>query len=237
MVRPLVLVFALLLVFSTAAAWSLPINGFNEIVNPDFATGTTLGWQTGTDIVVAMDGPDHGYAATCKQPGGDLWLRQIVDDSLSPGWIPSGNAKYLDLMADVTWSGFTASDASVSFRLDWWAESYNEVNDPTKLPHYLGGPGEADPALGYFVGDWVTVSLAQYAALDWQTVNPFNRILLPVQPRWVSVEMTYVQPAGVSVWVDNVTLTGQCVPEPSGLLALFGGIAPLVIGTRFIRRK
>ncbi len=237
MVRPLVLLFVLLLAFSTAAAWSLPLNGYNEIINPDFATGTSQGWQTGADIVVAMDGPEHGYAATCKKPGGDLWLRQIVDDSLSPGWIPTGNAKYLDLMADVTWSGFVASDASISFRLDWWDESYNAECNPTLLPYYFGGPRDADPTLGYYVSDWVTVSLAQYTALDWQTVNPFNRVLLPIQPRWVSVEMTFVQPNGVSVWVDNVTLTGQCVPEPSGLLALFGGIAPLLLGVRSIRRK
>lgn len=235
-VRTLALVFVTLLVFSAAAAWSLPLNDYNEIVNPDFATGTSQGWQTGADIVVAMDGPDHGYAATCKCPGGDLWLRQIVDDSLSPGWIPTGNAKYLDLTADVTWSGFTPSNALISFRLDWWAESYNQVNDPTTLPYYSGGPRDADPALGYYVSEWVTVPLAQFAALDWQTVNPFNRILLPIQPRWVSVEATYVQPSGVSVWLDDVTLTGQCVPEPSSLLALIGGMVPLALG-RFIRRE
>ncbi|MBP6965591.1 MAG: hypothetical protein KBC96_14435 [Armatimonadetes bacterium] len=236
MVRGFKLVFALALVLSSAA-WSLPLNGYNEIVNPGFGTGNLQGWQAGADIIVAMDGPEHGYAATCKRPGGDLWLRQIVDDSLSPGWLPNGTAKYLDLTADVTWSGWLAQNASVSFRLDWWDERYNAESNPTLLPYYLGGPRDADPQLGYFVSDWVTISLANYAALDWQTVNPFDRILLPIQPRWVSVEAVYVQPDGVGVWLDNVNLTGQCVPEPSGIALLLGGIAPIALGGRLIRRK
>ena len=234
--KSLAILFTALLLLAATAAWSLPLNGYNEIVNPGFETGTLYGWQTGGDIVVGIDGPDNGYAATCKTPGGDLWLRQIVDDSLSPDWLPNGNAKYLDLMAQVAWSGWLPQDASVSFRLDWWDERYNGECNPTLLPYYFGAPPAAgDPALGYYVSDWVTVPLAGVPALSWQTVNPFNQILLPIQPKWVSVEVTFVQPNGVSVWLDNVNLTGKCVPEPSGLLLLLGGVAPFAF--RFVRRK
>ncbi len=231
------IVLTVLLLVSATAAWSLPLNGYNELINPGFETGDLTGWQAGADIEVAIDGT-NGLSATCKNPDGDLWLRQIADDSLSPGWLPNGTAKYIDLMAEITWSGFVPQDSSVSFRLDWWDERYNGECNPTLLPYYFGQPPAAgDPALGYYVSEWVTIPLAGAPALQWQVVNPFNRILLPIQPRWVSVEMTYVQPAGVSVWVDNVNLTGQCVPEPSSLLVLLGGIAPLAFGRRFIRRR
>lgn len=210
---------------------------YNEVINGDFSTGDLSFWQHGVDIAVATDGPDNGYAATCKNPGGDLWLRQVVDDSLSPLWNWNMHQKLVDVTAQITWSGWVPADAAVSFRLDWWSEAYNQVTDPTTLPYYNPPLVSAsDPAQGYYVSDWVTYNLAQYPALQWVTVNPFAEVLLPIQPRWVSIEVMYVQPTGVSVWLDNVTLTGECVPEPSGLLALLGGCGVLFGGFKLRRR-
>ena len=238
MKRLLTAVFILVLALSAASLWALPLNGYNELTNPGFSTGNLFGWQAGTDIAIATDGPGHDFAATCKRPGGDLWLRQIVDDSASPGWIPTGTAKKLDLMAEITWSAWDAQYAAVSFRLDWWDPIYNTVSDPTTLPHYFGAPpAGSDPQVGYFTGNWVTAPLAGTNEKQWVTVNPFNQVLLPVQPRWVSVEVKFTQPEGVSVWLDNLNLTGQCVPEPSGLLIMLTGAAPLALTLRRFMKK
>jgi hypothetical protein len=209
----------------------------NEVLNGDFGTGTLVYWQHGVDIDVGIDGPGHDWAATCKNPGGDLWLRQIVDDTASPDWNPALHRKEITVTADLAWSGWVGAGAEVKFRLDWWAESYNNVTDPTTLPYYsdpmLSG---SDPAQGYFVSDWVSYDLSGLPALQWLPVTPFDERLLDVQPRWVSLEVVYTQPAGTGVWMDNVTLTGKCIPEPSSLLALFGGCGVLLAGLRRSRR-
>lgn len=226
MKRCVLLCLGILCLVPSGAAWSTPLNGFNEIQNGDFGTGILSPWQAGADILVAQDGPDHGLAATCKSSGVDVWLRQIVDDSLNTYWNANYHAKRIDLVADITWSGLaTDSLSGISFRLDWWDETYNGVDDPDGpdgLPYYAGPPpATSDPALGYFVSDWVTYNFAGMQQGQWATVNPFDRFSLPtLQPRWVSVEVSYLQAPGEAVWLDNVVLTAECVPEPSGALAM-----------------
>lgn len=221
----------------SASAWSLPINNYNELVNGDFETGDLTGWQAGSHIIVAPDGPGYGYSATCVTSGGDLWLRQIVDDSLSPDWNWDLNAKIIDLVAEITWSGYEPADSTISFRLDWWDPCFNCIDDPTALPYYAGPPPPvSDPKLGYYTSEWVTYTFAGYPARVFRLVNPFDQILLPIQPRWVSVEVLYDQQPGESVWLDNVMLTGACVPEPASGLVLLTGIAP-VLWTLKVRRQ
>jgi hypothetical protein len=248
MKRCLFLCLIILCLVASGAAWSTPLNEFNEIQNGDFETGVLAPWQAGADILVAKDGPGHHWAATCKSSGVDVWLRQIVDDSLNPYWNPNYHAKRIDLVADVTWSGLVETSSSgISFRLDWWDDSYNGVEDPTVLPHYWGTPPTtSDPANGYNVSDWVTYTFADMGILpgQWATVNPFDRYSLPTtQPRWVSVEVSYVQADGEAVWMDNVVLTANCVPgeppvpEPSGVLIMLTGIVPLAWSRRYLKRK
>lgn len=240
------LCLCMLCLLGSGAAWSTPLNGFNEVHNGDFETGMLLPWwQTGADIMVAQDGPAHHFAATCKSSGVDVWLRQIVAGSQSPYWNPNYHDKVLDLVADITWSGLVPDSSSgIWFRLDWWDETHNDVVDPSGLPHYAGPPpATSDPAVGYFVSDWVFYSFAGIPQGQWSTVNPFDQVRLPIQPRWVSVEATYLQAPGESVWLDNVLLTAECVPEqppvpePSGALIMLTGIVPLVWSRRYLKRK
>jgi len=224
-------------VIAASPVLALPLyDGNGELVNWDFGTGTLQGWQAGQDIEVSMDGPDHQWAATCKSEEGDLWLRQVADD-LRGEWNPDYNMKLVDLTADIAWLGWDPQ-STISFRLDWWAETYNGIDDPSVLPYGLGAPWPSgDPAAGYYVSDWVTYDFASIASGQWATVNPFNQILLPIQPRWVSVEVLYNQGVAETVWLDNVILTGRCVPEPSALVALLGGLGSLVGAGWRARRK
>jgi len=226
-----------LCVLATSPVLALPLNDGNELVNWDFGTGTLEGWQAGLDIEVSMDGPDHQWAATCKSAGGDIWLRQIGDELRSPEWNPDYNAKLIDLTADIAWLGWDPQ-SSISFRLDWWDVRYNDIADPIQLPYYLGPPPDvSDPVAGYFVSDWVTYDFVSIPSGEWVTVNPFNQIFLPLQPRWVSVEVVYNQGIAETVWLDDVILTGRCVPEPSALVALVGGLGSLLgAGWRARRR-
>lgn len=235
--KSLSLICGVLLFIACSATWALPLNNFNEIRNGDFETGDLTYWQSGQDIGVARDGAERGFGAYCKRSGGDLWLRQVVDDSLSPDWDWNLHAKILDLMADVTWQGWAPSGSAVSFRLDWWDERYNSVQEWQNLPYAVGAPPSGpDPAAGYYTTDWVTYSLATVRPGEWVTINPFNQIQLPMQPRWVSVEIVYTQAPGETVWIDNLVLTGKCVPEPSALVSLVGLCGALVTGARMRRR-
>lgn len=221
------------------SAWSLPLNEYNEALNGAFETGDLSNWQAGADILVAEDGPGHGWAATCKSSGVDVWLRQIVDDSLNPYWNWDYSTKRIDLIADITWSGLVQNSSSgILFRLDWWDARWDALADPTGLPYYAGPPpAGSDPSVGYYVSEWVSYSFEGVPQGQWLAVNPFNRIDLPIQPRWVSIEVSFLQAAGEAVWLDNVVLTAECVPEPSGALAMIAGIGPILGLLRYRRRQ
>jgi len=123
-------------------------------------------------------------------------------------------------MADICIEKKGSTVGGVRFRLDWWDESYNDRDEP---------PTENDP--GYHVSDWVGYMTGKndlgykvVLPFQWHHVNPFNQIVLPIQPRWISVEIEFWQPHNVINKVDNVVLTSKCVPEPSSFVALLLGI-------------
>jgi hypothetical protein len=79
----------------------------------------------------------------------------------------------------------------------------------------------------------------QYRSLNqWTLVAvPFDWAGLPGnnQPRWVSIEIYFYGCTQIDyAAVDSMEFWGKCVPEPSSLIALFGGLvsAGLVLRRR-----
>lgn len=70
----------------------------------------------------------------------------------------------------------------------------------------------------------------------WYTVNVLGRIILPGQPRWLLVYVEFGQAPGEVVWVDNLILTSECIPEPASLMVVIVGLA-LAVGFGKLRRK
>jgi hypothetical protein len=239
----IVLIIAVLFAAS-ASAWATPIPGSsNELLNPNFESSPIIGydargfpiygsepWVLGRWISVGLDGPDHHLAANCKNdldpPG--LWMFQIVDETRNPLWDPYGTQKIVDLMADIrvvgdhTWS-------TVKFKLGYWDTNYPTmpiVPIQDELPIF--------PTSGF---QWTPT--AQYGFTEigtWYTVNPFNQITLPIQPRWLVVFVEFNQAPGEVLWVDDLVLTAKCIPEPSSMIALVVGLTSIA-GCRRLRRK
>lgn len=239
-------VLALLLLMSVGAAYADWIPGsMNELVNGDFQNGPTDDdpanwgpWLHGTDVGVYEWSSDN-LALSCKYPGLETqtWFRQVVDETLNPNWDWTENWKMIDLMADITWTGPGVEPhptSSVEFRLDWWDIEHNgKDGDPRVQP--------VDPP--DYVSDWVPYYFGLPPG-EWHTVNPFANdmdVLRDgdgnlIQPAWVSVEILLHQMPGETVWVDNVILTSDCIPEPMSLVLGFMGLGS-VAGLRRIFKK
>lgn len=240
-------VLAILLI-AVGTAYADPIPGsINELQNGDFELGAWGAWQAGSDMGIALDGPNH-WAAYCKQAGSpNLWLRQVVDDkylpdgTLNPNWNDLFHQKEVDLMADISLTWFPGGQpqldqngntiSRIRFGLDWWDETFNDVNDPRQLPkpQYL------------VLSDWYYFNDAGNG--QWRVVNPWDDDIWvfgandkTMQPRWISVEVIIEQASGEEVWVDNMVLTSKCIPEPMSMI--LGGLGlSSVVGLRRLRRK
>jgi|GEM_PF-1253444 len=223
-----------------ASSWATPIAGSNnELLNANFENSPIIAYQRGFPIygggpwtlgqwvAVEMDG-DHGIASNCKNdayPEG-LWMYQIVDESLNPLWLPNGTAKIVDLMADIRVVGDHANSNAI-FQLGWWSTNYDTqpaVDIVDGVPVF--------PTTGFQWTDPVVCGVDSPGT--WYTVNPFNRVLLPEQPRWLVVMVRFDQMPGETLWVDDLKLTSKCLPEPMsvalGVLGLFS-----VTGLRRLR--
>jgi hypothetical protein len=239
-------VLALLLLMSVGAAFADMIPGSNnELLNSDFEKGLTDAdpanwgaWLHGTDVGIFQYGVNN-LALACKYPGQEsqTWIRQVVDETLNPTWDWTKNWKEIDLMADIAWTGPPVDPHPTSwieFKLDWWDMEHNgNPGDPRVQP--------ADPP------DYVVTSDPYYFGLppgEWHTVNPFandmnvlrDRNGNLIQPAWVSVEIVLHQMPGETIWVDNVILTGKCIPEPMSLVLGFMGLGS-VAGLKRMFRK
>ena len=153
-----------------------------------------------------------GYYATCHllsptfDGGGKL--SQVVDESQFPGWNPNGNSKTVDVTASIWLDPRTG----IRFRLGSWSS-------------YFGGANPLDDpitAAAVQYTDWVEFTNPNATATGWFDVHPFDQYLYGAyQPRWVRLDMQFLQPAGFGR-VDDVTLVGKCndptVPEPISLI-------------------
>lgn len=216
-----------LLLVASVSAFASPIEGSpNEIVNGTFDDGLN-GWIYAPGEVSAFVFGNPAPAVQCNHTiaGWGDRMRQVVDDSKNPLWNPNLHRKMIDLQVDIAVLVKDNETGGVRFRLDYWDESYNSWEQ---------APTTTDPLLGYYVTDWVEYTSAQ--ELWFTTKNPFDRVVLPIQPRWVSVEIEFLQPAGVINMVDNVVLTSKCIPEPSVIASLAMGLMGFMGVGRF-RRK
>lgn len=156
----------------------------------------------------------------------------------------------------------SSSQYGVRFRLDWWTINpavgpgnaldpggvfatgltYNNgyVIDPsgtTQISYTSkNGPVKAHAKGNYRYTDWTEYVFQDNVGPQsaWATYNPFNEMYInDCQPRWVSVEIEWLQPAGHMTAIDNIKLTSKCVPEfPAAALAPLG-----LFAFGFIKRK
>jgi len=213
--RRWLVVLALLLGVTVPCSQAWAAGGHeNELENPCFENGGAS-WEV---VGPVQFGPMDDRAHVAWDPQGELgessYLRQVVDDSLFNGWDPLLNHK----VGELSFWLKTTGDAYVQVGFDWW--------DRMTLPK--PGPGDT---VGY-----------HYVVLDrhYQSLNQWTQVVVPydwvnVQPRWVSIEIYYFACIGVNyAAVDTTEFWGKCVPEPSSLIALFGGLvsAGLVLRRR-----
>lgn len=206
------------------------VGSTNEVINGDFEQGTVLNpppsWMVTDRQVITAGVGNPGQSAQCFIPTGTgNWgdtMRQVVDESLNPLWNPLDDSKIIDLQADIN-TNVNIPINGIRFRLDFWSDAFNSVNDPTTLPAPTS------------VTDWVQYTGTDFNAdpTKWNTVNPFNRLALDFQPRWASVEIQFMQPAPADIIrVDNVILTSECIPEPSTILLVACGAGFAVLRFR-----
>lgn len=231
------LIAAILVIFCFAATASmandLPVN---ELLNSCFEQGgehwedNSVGFNTETKELifdrshVAYD--DTPFTAAGLAPADELVpngaIRQVVDDSLSPYWNPELNRKLGYLSFWVRTSG----DAFVKVGFDWWDSitidkpGRGEVADHTIILDQEYRSTE----------DWTQVIIE----FDWLGMEGNN------QPRWVGINFYFYGCTGTAntAAVDDTFFHSKCteIPEPSSLLALFGGATGL-IGFAVRRRK
>lgn len=185
----------------------------NEVLNGDFAGGTTANWVNpvpnhGTMSVFPNGG--FNYAGTTGAFFDEKGMSQITDDKLGGGWLDNGTAKKV-------WFSF---DAVVN---NGFGEAYLFYYGLAGAPTPLGSPD--NPGAG-----WVELIDGETNGLVLASGHYSAYGVLPVQPEWFAVAFeAQVDPVTGTVGFTNIELKGQCVPVPpavwlfgSGLLGLVG---------------
>lgn len=206
-------------------AWADSLGLPNEIPNPDFETGSLAPWTGNAEIHGQNDFGVPSNGASTKWAGaitswGGTWdgayrtMRYVIDESQYPGWDPSLNQKEIDLQFDwfaAARSGDSWRNVGINVYLDWMDDgSYPDPAEPGYHKELVWGVSrEADP------NKW---------AGDWPWTHETIRLVLPLQPRYLSIDVDFIVHFAEWSWVaiDNVDLEARCIPEPAtlGLLAL-----------------
>jgi hypothetical protein len=201
----------------------------NELVNGNFeeiGAGWTMTGGAGYQfygqwgVPYNPDPSNFNYAGVISSWGGD-WggplgtIRQVVDESQFPGWLPNGTAKEIDLSFDWLLAAHAADtwrNVGIKVYLDWQGDG--SVIPTPGAPDYQRQLvfEQTRDAGNYWPGD-----------IGWTTGQNVH-VTLPFQPRYLSVEVEYY--VHFAEWsflgIDNVDLEARCIPEPAtlGLLAL-----------------
>lgn len=204
----------------------------NELHNGDFETGEPgappVGWEANAqEIAVAAGGGNPGQNVFCIGPTYDpqteepAWgsrIRQLADESLvwvgdeqspNPYWNDVLRKKVLMLSLDISADLAGAQGpVGVRVRFDVWSMKWND-------PAYNLGNLPANPIEGrdFHYTDWFVLD---DLSAQWQA-RAVKLYLPDTQPRFVSVEIEFMQPTGVQIFVDNVIMTGMCVPDVASL--------------------
>lgn len=204
----------------------------NEVANGDFETGMWDPWEnSGYGLLNQGD-----WAVPINPAGGQKWagmvtswqgnwggpfgtIRQVVDESQFPGWIPDGTGKIIDIQFDYFLaatgnSGDPWRDAGLKVFLDW-------QGDGSEYP-FPGNPGYQRQLV------FEQVRNNSVPAPGWEHAS--IRIELPFQPQFLSIEFeAYAHFAEWTfVGVDNIDLEGQCIPEPASLALLALACVPMI---------
>lgn len=177
----------------------------NELLNPDFkeygAHWTTSGTVTFTGNAALLSGEVAS-------------LIQVVDDSTSEGWIPTGIGKHINFSAH-----FDKGQIA-----DIELEAWYYPSNPGTQPIFDGGLG------------WVSFGSR---SLNLVAGNMFDEIDMSAQingfqPRWIAVEFEADHIIG-SFTLNQLDLETYCkIPVPPSLVLLGSGLLGLV-GLRFRR--
>lgn len=205
----------------------------NELVNGDFETGSLDPWTKTGSGGVSDQGPfgiptsPNGGSkifSVVESWGGD-WgapkavLRQVVDESQFPGWDPALNQKQITINFD----RFLAARSTEPAR-NVGLKVFIDYMDDGSFPDPFESGYHRDEVYNEVV-DAADI-WADQLAWEHKTID----ILLPTQPRYLSLEMEFYTHFAEWSWigVDNVDLEGRCVPEPASLSMLLLAVLPLI---------
>lgn len=233
------LLVLLVFVMCATSCWARSIPGApNEIDDPYFEQ-LPGSWYTSGSYTLFPNVPGQGnYIDPGRDIGAELFLRDVVDDALSPTWNPDWSMKEIDL----SFFAHVAGDGYVMFRFDWWNDP--QIPQPSDDPADPGSPPPDGITPWYLI---TATSMDQGVVIDNSLLAPgevapnnwdlyvFHEIW-DIQPRWVSIEFqlgvdpeiagTLADPAGSGeALLTGVDFEAQCLPEPGAMLLFaFGGI-------------
>ena len=194
----------------------------NLITNGDFETGDLTGWSTKGDVSVA----DAGVFATWQ--GMDNYFALL-------GFDTTDGTSQLRQDFDVT--GYTEFTISFDWAFDYWDNSYSADDTFLSLVRQDGKPNKKitmldlqtngdffHPELGLYYGTYSeTIDLSEYITDDARLIFRLTE----------ESDNFFLSGTASMAGIDNVSVTGNPVPEPGTVLLLGIGL----LGVGIVRRK
>jgi len=211
------LIIMILLFFITPVfARSIP-NIPNEVKDPWFLD-IPNNWYTLGDYTLIPNGVYlPGYTIDPgNKPTDNVYIRTIIDDSLSPGWNPNYNNKEIDL----SFFGHVSGAGVIFVMFYYWTD--NSIPQPPLDP-FTPFPYPHEETLMVYVNesDISDFTIRNDLLNPGETLPPgynlYNlHFYLPSQPRWMSIEIylnKYFSNEG-EVSLTGVDFEARCVEAP-----------------------